>query len=61
MFAFVKLYPPLFLYIYSHKLKSLLSSYGLIDINPIRKVLVKLYECDPTFSELKKKIYVSAY
>tara|TARA_B100000768_G_scaffold176041_2_gene188253 strand:- start:472 stop:1233 length:762 start_codon:yes stop_codon:yes gene_type:complete len=44
-----------------YKLKSLLSSYGLIDINPIRKILVKIYGCDPTFSELKKKIYVSAY
>ncbi len=43
------------------KLRCFLSKYGLIDMKPVREALVDLYGCDPTFSELYKKIYISAY
>lgn len=42
-------------------LKSFLSNYGFIDIKPIREKLIKICDGNPTFRELDKKIYISAY
>lgn len=42
-------------------LKSFLSNYGFIDIKPIRKKLIQICDGNPTFAELDKKIYISAY
>tara|TARA_B100001996_G_scaffold328924_1_gene276367 strand:+ start:65 stop:820 length:756 start_codon:yes stop_codon:yes gene_type:complete len=42
-------------------LKCFLYRYGFIDVEAIRDTLVKLCKCDPTFSELKKKIYITAF
>lgn len=39
-----------------------LTSYGLVDMGPIRQALVACYGGgDPTFADLKKKVYISAY
>jgi predicted acylesterase/phospholipase RssA len=43
------------------KIKCLVKNYGLIDMKPVREILVKCYGCDPTFSELQKKVYISSY
>lgn len=42
-------------------LKSFLSNYGFIDIQPIREKLIEICNGNPTFEELDKKIYISAY
>ena len=42
-------------------IRCFLTTYGLIDLKPVRKALVTLYGCDPTFSELHKKLYISSY
>mgnify|MGYP001190479424 FL=1 len=42
-------------------LRCFMSTYGLIDLKPVRKALVTVYGCDPTFSELHKKLYISSY
>lgn len=42
-------------------LKCFLHTYGFVDLERIREMLVTLCGGDPTFSELNKKIYVSAY
>lgn len=43
------------------KLKCLLKHYGLIDMKPVRDALIECYGCDPTFSELSMKVYISSY
>ena len=43
------------------KLKCLIKNYGLIDMKPVRDALVEYYGCDPVFSELRKKVYISSY
>ena len=43
------------------KLKCLVKNYGLVDMIPVRETLVKYYGCDPVFSELQKKVYISSY
>lgn len=43
------------------KIKSFLSTYGFIDIKPVRNALVDAYGSDPTFSQLKKKVYIATY
>jgi len=43
------------------KIKNFVSRFGFVDMAPVRETLVKAYKCDPTFSELKKKIYISSY
>lgn len=43
------------------KLKNLYSNYGFINSNEIINYLIKLLDCDPTFSELDKILYVSSY
>ena len=37
------------------------NKFGFVEIEPIRDKLVELCGCDPTFRELEKKIYVSAF
>lgn len=43
------------------KLKSFLSTYGFINIEPLRKVMIQAYGSNPTFAELPKKVYIAAY
>lgn len=38
-----------------------INKFGFVEMAPIRDMLVKICGCDPTFSELDKKIYISAY
>jgi predicted acylesterase/phospholipase RssA len=44
-----------------YNLKSFMKNYGLIDLDPIREVLKDVFGCDPTFSELKRKLHISTY
>lgn len=37
------------------------NKFGFVDTQPIREKLVSVCKCDPTFKELKKKIYISAF
>lgn len=37
------------------------NKFGFVDIDPIRSKLIELCKGNPTFKELKKKIYVSAF
>jgi predicted acylesterase/phospholipase RssA len=41
--------------------KSLLNTFGLISHDKLRSHIVDICGCDPTFSELDKKVYISAY
>lgn len=43
------------------KIKSFVSTFGFVDMSPLREALVKAYRCDPTFAELGKKVYISSY
>jgi len=43
------------------KLKSFISTYGFINIEPLRKVMIHAYGSNPTFSELPMKVYIAAY
>ena len=43
------------------KLKCLIKNYGLVDMKPVRDTLIEYYGCDPVFSELRKKVYISSY
>lgn len=40
---------------------SFFNKFGFVELGPIREKLVEICGCDPTFSELKKKIYISAF
>jgi len=40
---------------------SFFNKFGFVELDPIREQLVTLCGCDPTFSELDRKIYVSAF
>ena len=42
-------------------LKCFLHRYGFVDVEAMRDTFAKICGCDPTFSELKKKIYISAF
>lgn len=42
-------------------LKCFIRSYGVIDAEPLRREFVNICGCDPTFSELEKKIHISAF
>jgi|TARA_B110000444_G_scaffold258220_1_gene298562 predicted acylesterase/phospholipase RssA len=44
-----------------YNLKSFMKNYGLIDLDPIREVLKDVFGCDPTFSDLKRKLHISTY
>lgn len=37
------------------------NKFGFIGVDPIRQKLIEICKCDPTFKDLKKKIYVSAF
>ena len=43
------------------RIGSFFNKFGFVDMGPIRKKLVQICKCDPTFEELDMKIYVSAY
>ncbi len=43
------------------KLKNLYSNFGFINIEDIHDYLVEILECNPTFNDLEKKLYISAY
>ena len=38
-----------------------MNKYGLVDLEPIRHKFVDIFESDPTFSDIDKKIYISAF
>ena len=42
-----------------YKLRSLLKNYGLVDVEAVRNALEEMYGCNPTFSDLKKKLYIA--
>jgi len=42
-------------------LKCFLNSYGLVDLKPVREQLVDTLGSDPTFSEIDKTLYISAF
>ena len=42
-------------------MKCFINSYGLVDLKPVRQQLVNLLESDPTFSEIDKTLYISAF
>ena len=44
-----------------YNLKSFLENYGLVDHSQIRDKLISICEGNPTFNDLKKKIYISAF
>ena len=39
----------------------LFNKFGFVDVDPIRQKLIEICGCNPTFKELKKKIYVAAF
>ena len=41
-------------------LKCFMNRYGLVDLKPIRETFVEVLESDPSFSDIEKKIYISA-
>lgn len=43
------------------RLGSFFTKFGFVSMTPIRKKLVEICGCDPTFSELDMKIYISAF
>lgn len=43
------------------KIKSFMSTFGFADMKPMRAALVDACGCDPTFSELEKKVYIASY
>lgn len=43
------------------KIKNFISKFGFIDTSVMRKVMMEACGCDPTFSELKKKVIISSY
>jgi predicted acylesterase/phospholipase RssA len=42
-------------------LKSFINSFGFIEHEPVKKKLIELWGGNPTFKELNKKLYVSAF
>ena len=42
-------------------LKCFMNKYGLVDLKPIREKFVDVFDSDPTFSEIDKKIYISSF
>jgi predicted acylesterase/phospholipase RssA len=43
------------------RITSFYNKFGFVDITPIRKKLVEVCSCDPTFREVEMKIYISAF
>lgn len=44
-----------------YNIKSFVDKYGLIEHSQIKETLVTICQGDPTFAELKKKIYIAAF
>jgi len=42
-------------------LKCFLQKFGFVDLESMREKLIEICGCDPTFRELQKKIYISAF
>jgi len=42
-------------------LKCFMNKYGLVDLRPIRDKFVDIFESDPTFLDIEKKLYISAF
>lgn len=42
-------------------LTSLVTKYGLTCLEPVKKLLVKLCGCDPTFKDLPKKLHIACF
>ena len=43
------------------RLGSFFNKFGFVDMDPIRKKLVEICGCDPVFTELEMKVYISAF
>ena len=43
------------------KITSFYNNFGFVDMEPIRKKLVEMCKCDPTFKDIYMKIYISAF
>jgi predicted acylesterase/phospholipase RssA len=43
------------------RIGSFFNKFGFVDMAPIRKKLVEICGCDPTFKEIDMKIYISAF
>lgn len=44
-----------------YNIKSFVDKYGLIDHSQIKETLVTICQGDPTFAELKRKVYIAAF
>jgi len=44
-----------------YNIKNILSDYGFINHSQIKNTLITICEGEPTFKDLKKKVYISAY
>jgi predicted acylesterase/phospholipase RssA len=44
-----------------YRIHTLLKHFGLIDMSIVRGALIDIFQCNPTFQELEKKLYVSSY
>lgn len=44
-----------------YKIKNFITKFGFIDTTIIRNLILDAFRCNPTFSELKKKVIISAY
>jgi len=44
-----------------YRIHTLFKHYGLIDMDVVKGALIDLFQCNPTFRELEKKLYVSSY
>lgn len=44
-----------------YRIHTLFRHYGLIDMDIVKGALIDLFQCNPTFRELEKKLYVSSY
>ena len=43
------------------RLGSFFNKFGFVDMDPVRKKMVEICGCDPSFSELEMKVYISAF
>ena len=50
-----------FIELFKPSIKNMITTYGTIDHSQIRQSLVDICERDPTFSEIQKDLYISAY
>lgn len=43
------------------KIKNFVHTFGFVNMKPLREAMLGVCKCDPTFSELKTKVYISSY